>query len=462
MATYKLDKSIHSENVIKVHKYNFFGNTGDFRVVPLNWLSHITFPRSDKPNSMACLILAEIVYRYRPEIDTDENTGKVLPMRKRFKGEMLQKSYKQLMILFGITKMEAKRYCKKLEELDLIKIHFETYRGPNSAGEHVVYPNTMYIEIFPEEIARITFNKREVSTKKLIPTQESIPTQKLISTSEQPPSPPKSRYDVTPRVDTITKNTNTKNTNTKNLKKDKQKTPNKQTVTSPEIKITFPLIFETKILHTDKALIGQPVIIKRGDEITEANFFKATPKRITAYPLGGGPPIIINSTSKADIAYLNGKVSQVIWAKPEQAEPNMHPNQKAIYDELIETIDKDIVAASNYKLFSEVKNYAIIVDKSNIFTSGYLSDFNRWYYDIHTEWQASPSSITLKTIQTNIGAYKRWVSRGKQIPKKNGIMEGLKTPQVAMEVVTMTEQEMLGLDPGEEVDLSKFEWGNDD
>lgn len=63
-------------------------------VIPLNWFKTIT-TANGKPNSTAIMLLSDIVYWYRPKILRDEATGEFIGIKKRFKADLLQRSYRQ-------------------------------------------------------------------------------------------------------------------------------------------------------------------------------------------------------------------------------------------------------------------------------------------------------------------------------------------------------------------------------
>ena len=60
---------------------------------------------------------------------------------------MLQKSYDEISKKFGISKREATNAIIHLESLGLIKRVFRTVNN---------FPNTMFIDIFPKEIQKIS------------------------------------------------------------------------------------------------------------------------------------------------------------------------------------------------------------------------------------------------------------------------------------------------------------------
>ena len=64
-------------------------------MIPNNWYNHV-LRDNGKPNYLAILLLSEIVYWYKPVEIRDDETGKTIGYRKKFKSDCLQKSYDQL------------------------------------------------------------------------------------------------------------------------------------------------------------------------------------------------------------------------------------------------------------------------------------------------------------------------------------------------------------------------------
>ena len=75
-------------------------------LIPHAWYTALTFP-SGKPDLVAITLLADIVYWYRPVVERDPATGQVLRQRKKFKADMLQRSYQAFADQFGFTKRQV-------------------------------------------------------------------------------------------------------------------------------------------------------------------------------------------------------------------------------------------------------------------------------------------------------------------------------------------------------------------
>lgn len=113
-------------------------------VIPSTWYQIFKKP-TGKPYLNAIVLLADIVYWYRPAEVRDEHTGRVIGYKKRFKADLLQRSYSQISELFGFSKRDATNAVIFLEEMGVVKRHFRSHR---MNGVNVV--NVLYLELKPE------------------------------------------------------------------------------------------------------------------------------------------------------------------------------------------------------------------------------------------------------------------------------------------------------------------------
>ncbi len=127
--------------VLEIGQMNLRGN-----LVPEAWFQNIV-RENGKSYLTAIIILADIIYWYRPTEIRNEHTGKIISYRQKFKSDMLQKSYDEISKKFGISKREATNAIIHLESLGLIKRVFRTVNN---------FTNTMFIDIFPKEIQKIS------------------------------------------------------------------------------------------------------------------------------------------------------------------------------------------------------------------------------------------------------------------------------------------------------------------
>lgn len=124
------------------------GITGN--VIPNSWYSTIKRPNG-KPYLNAIVILAEIVYWYRPTEMRDEATGRTVGTRAKFSGDMLQRSYGSFAEQFGISKREATSALSALEDMGLVRRHLR-----NICVKGVTLSNVLFIELIPERLMEVT------------------------------------------------------------------------------------------------------------------------------------------------------------------------------------------------------------------------------------------------------------------------------------------------------------------
>jgi hypothetical protein len=124
-------------------------------VIPQSWYKTIT-KDTGKPYLAAIVILSDIVYWYRPVEVRDEDSGRTVSMRKKFKSDLLQRSYAQLAEQFGISKRDATNAVVALEKLGVIKRHF---RKIEVGG--MLMNNVLFIELVPDVLESITFGTEE-------------------------------------------------------------------------------------------------------------------------------------------------------------------------------------------------------------------------------------------------------------------------------------------------------------
>ena len=143
-------KGSGNEIVDMVGRISITGN-----IIPQIWYKTITHP-SGKPYLEAIVILSDIVYWYRPTEVRDERTGEVIAYRKRFKADLLQRSYADLAQQFGISKREATNAVVALEKIGVVRRHLRTIdvNGTKMA-------NVLFLELVPK--ALLALNCGEVT-----------------------------------------------------------------------------------------------------------------------------------------------------------------------------------------------------------------------------------------------------------------------------------------------------------
>lgn len=145
---YSTGNAIVDENA----KLNLSGN-----IIPQAWYKTIARDNG-KPNLTAIVILADIVYWYRPVEVRDEVTGQVMEFKKKFKADLLQRSYHQISEQFGISKKEATNAVVFLEKLGVVRRVFRTI---NISG--LVINNVLYLELCVSKLRELTYPEDVVS-----------------------------------------------------------------------------------------------------------------------------------------------------------------------------------------------------------------------------------------------------------------------------------------------------------
>ncbi len=139
-------KTSGSHIVDQMHQINITGN-----VIPMVWFDQITFSNG-KPNTNAIMILADIVYWYRPNEVRDEQTGRIIALKKKFSADLLQRSYNDYTEQFGFSKKQVYNAILQLEEMGLIQRIFR-----NICINNRTLPNVMYLELNTDRLKEITF-----------------------------------------------------------------------------------------------------------------------------------------------------------------------------------------------------------------------------------------------------------------------------------------------------------------
>jgi len=121
-------------------------------IIPAIWYKTIT-KENGKPYLLAIVILADIVYWYRPSEVRDQGTGHILGWKKKFSDDLLRQSYQYYADLFGESKKTIKTAMDKLEKLQVIKREFRIV----SYGDGLICNNVMYVELKPDMLYQLTF-----------------------------------------------------------------------------------------------------------------------------------------------------------------------------------------------------------------------------------------------------------------------------------------------------------------
>lgn len=184
-----------NEVVDQVGQMHFSGN-----IIPTTWYKTIVRD-NQKPYLNAIIILSDVVYWYRPTEVRDEQSGQLKGFKKKFRDDLLQRSYQQIADQFGMSKREATNAVVFLEKLGVIEREFRTIKLGST-----ILNNVLYLKLNTEVLSTITFERDTLS-----PNKEGAPTLKRETLSLKKDGP------TTLKGETNTKNT-TKNT-TKNSSK---------------------------------------------------------------------------------------------------------------------------------------------------------------------------------------------------------------------------------------------------
>lgn len=133
--------------VNEVGRMHFSGN-----IVPEIWFHTITnVKKTTLP--LVVLILAEIVYWYRPSEVRDEAGQFVTYKKKFYDNDYLQMSYEQFAQKYQISKGQAKAAIVALEDIGVIKRHFRTVVSKTGMKNN----NVLYIELIPAVLHKLTY-----------------------------------------------------------------------------------------------------------------------------------------------------------------------------------------------------------------------------------------------------------------------------------------------------------------
>ena len=146
-------------------------------ITPQIWYSTITRPNG-KPYLLAITLLADIVYWYRPVEVRDEQSGRIIGWNKRFKGQLLQKTYQQYADLYGESKRSIKAALDRLEELHIIKKVFRDVQYENGIVAYnlmfiALDTNVLYSFTYPEDSLALNENEETKAEKAHECTPES-------------------------------------------------------------------------------------------------------------------------------------------------------------------------------------------------------------------------------------------------------------------------------------------------
>lgn len=135
-----------TQTVIDIGNINLTGN-----IIPHLWRKYLKFDNG-KTDLLAIDILSELVYWYRPTIIKEDSYGGSISYNKKFKSDLLQKSYAELADYSGCSKRQAIDAIVRLEKKGILTRVFrtiETFKG-------VLCRNVLFIEMHPKALMDIT------------------------------------------------------------------------------------------------------------------------------------------------------------------------------------------------------------------------------------------------------------------------------------------------------------------
>ena len=125
-------------------------------MIPLSWYQAIRMPngkQGTKPDIYAINLLADIVYWYRHREVRDEDTGRVIGYSKKFRGDYLQRSHKQIAEFFGLSVDVSKDIVRRLVVLGLIEVIIK--KRVDLPDGRMLF-NVMYMKPIVEMIRKVT------------------------------------------------------------------------------------------------------------------------------------------------------------------------------------------------------------------------------------------------------------------------------------------------------------------
>lgn len=127
-----------------IRQLNLTGN-----IIPHSWYSKITF-KNGAPDLLGVVILADIVYWYRPVEIKEEKTGRLIGYKKKFRADMLQRSLSDFAKQFGYNKRQIADALKRLEDAGLIIKKLKTIE--TAMG---IMNNVLFVAPVPSAIAAL-------------------------------------------------------------------------------------------------------------------------------------------------------------------------------------------------------------------------------------------------------------------------------------------------------------------
>ena len=104
------------------------------------------------------MILSDIVYWYRPKEIRDEGSGNLIGFQKKFRADLLQRSYRQICDQLGISKKQARGALDYLCKIGVLKRYLRDEKTKDGMKLH----NNMYLELEPIRLKELTYPQEKM------------------------------------------------------------------------------------------------------------------------------------------------------------------------------------------------------------------------------------------------------------------------------------------------------------
>lgn len=147
-------------------------------VIPPMWYQTMTYrtQRGTYPHLLAINVLADVCYWYRPREIREEKTGRVKLLEKRFKGDRLQRSFKQICKQFGCTDPQAREAVAFLEARKLVLKEYMHGKGGRNNWQMYIEPIVPAIKAhtYPEKDKLAVFDFIEKQGREFVDVREQV------------------------------------------------------------------------------------------------------------------------------------------------------------------------------------------------------------------------------------------------------------------------------------------------
>lgn len=165
---------IQNKQVNKLAQWVPSGN-----IIPHTWWTHPLLQRGNRPYVQAILLLADVVYWYRPVNGREENGGGEIGLRQKFRADKLQRSRDDFAQLYGISIKEVADALAFLEKTELICRERRTIvvGGVRSS-------NVLYIDLNADKIKEISAPSNRTGTSYVSKNTKVVTSKKPARRSE--------------------------------------------------------------------------------------------------------------------------------------------------------------------------------------------------------------------------------------------------------------------------------------